>query len=108
MAMTLAEFVSKTNAEMVGDIIIVGSVGTRRIVGSCVDGAFNLNEEGQKLLAELEAPAADDASEEVGESTPAPKRRARAKAAPVVDEPVVEPVVELPVDVVAEVPDLTV
>jgi hypothetical protein len=58
MAMTFEEFQQRTNAELVAGNIIVGNLADRKIVGT-FDGAFNLNEAGQALLAELEAAPAE-------------------------------------------------
>lgn len=62
MAISLQEFVKATNAEEVGGNVIVGIMSTRKIVGKIENGAFNLNEEGQKIAAEIEAGTYDKAS----------------------------------------------
>lgn len=78
MAMTFEEFQQRTGAELVAGNVIVGNLADRKIVGS-YDGAFNLNEAGQTLLAELEAaPAAD-------EKPAGRKKKAAAEEAPAAD-----------------------
>ncbi|MEN6304209.1 MAG: hypothetical protein ABFD96_15865 [Armatimonadia bacterium] len=55
MAMSFEQFVEATGAELVCGNIIVGIQSTRRIVGSMMDGTFQLNEEGHALREQLEA-----------------------------------------------------
>lgn len=57
MAMTFDEFLKASGAEYVAGNIIVGIMGDRKIVGT-YDGVFQLNEAGQAMLDELEAPKA--------------------------------------------------
>lgn len=52
---TLKEFLAKSGAELVAGNLIVGTLTDRRIVGDVRDGTFFLNEEGQKILAAMEA-----------------------------------------------------
>ncbi|MFZ6731991.1 hypothetical protein ACO0LG_08740 [Undibacterium sp. Ji42W] len=54
MAVTQADFVEKTGAEVVGDRFVVGIGAKRRFVGGIVEGSFTLNEEGQELAAAIE------------------------------------------------------
>jgi len=70
MAMTLEEFVKRTGAEEVAGNIIVGQMSERKIVGVVADGTFNLNADGQTILAALEA----------GDPDAADKRAPRKKA----------------------------
>lgn len=57
MAMNYEQFMQASGAELVAGNIIVGIMGSRKIVGTN-DDTFNLNEDGQALMAELEAAAA--------------------------------------------------
>lgn len=70
MAMTFEQFLAASNAEVVGGDLIVGVMKTRRTVGSIATGTFVLNDEGQALLAEYEAAAAE------AESAPKSKTKA--------------------------------
>ena len=54
MAMTIEEFVEKSDAEVVAGNVIVGITDTRKIVGVIENGSFNLNEDGQAILKALE------------------------------------------------------
>lgn len=54
MAVTQADFIEKTGAEIVGDRFVVGTGAKRRFVGDIVEGAFTLNEEGQELAVAIE------------------------------------------------------
>lgn len=62
MAITLEKFVELTNAEEVAGNVIVGIMADRKIVGKVEGGVFNLNEEGQALMAELEGKAEEKKS----------------------------------------------
>lgn len=55
MALNYEQFLELSGAEVVCGNLIVGVLGTRKIVGSVLDGTFQLNEAGQELSAELEA-----------------------------------------------------
>lgn len=56
MAMSFKEFVAASSAELCGDRLIVGYGSERKFVGAITEGTFTLNEAGQELLTELEAP----------------------------------------------------
>jgi len=59
MAISMAEFVEKTQCEVVADQMIHGIGPTRCMIGYVKDGTFTITDEGTALLAELEAkPAA--------------------------------------------------
>lgn len=77
MAMTLEEFMQRTNAELVAGNIIVGALANRKLVGT-YDGTFNLNEAGQELLAELEGRTT--AAEEPVEEKPTRSRKKAVEA----------------------------
>ena len=62
MAVTLEQFVEATGAEIAAGNIIVGMMATRKIVGTVLDGPFNLNEAGLAMAAEIEANASKPAS----------------------------------------------
>jgi hypothetical protein len=62
MAMTIEEFVEKSGGEVVAGNIIVGVMSTRKIVGVIENGTFNLNADGQAILAALEAGKPDAAA----------------------------------------------
>jgi hypothetical protein len=70
MAMTIEEFVSKSGAEVVAGNVIVGIMADRKIVGAIENGTFNLNADGQAILAALEAGKPDAATAR------APKKKA--------------------------------
>ena len=55
MAMTMEEFVKRTNAEVAGGNVIVGLMAERKIIASVIEGVFTLNADGQAVLAALEA-----------------------------------------------------
>jgi hypothetical protein len=55
MALTYEQFLELSGAEVVCGNLIVGQLAERKIVGSVLDGTFQLNEAGQELSAELEA-----------------------------------------------------
>lgn len=74
MAISFDEFVLATNAEVVGDHIIIGSGPSRRKLGSNMDGVFALTPDGHAVMASLEA---GSSKEEAVQAVPAP-------AAPVV------------------------
>jgi hypothetical protein len=67
MAMTAAEFIEKSGAEIVCGKLIVGVQGERNVIGQ-VDPTFELNEEGQTILAELEAGVAPAQAVEDGQA----------------------------------------
>ena len=69
MTMTIEKFIKLTNAEEVAGNLIVGIMSTRKIVGSVTDGVFSFNDEGKKIIEELEAPK--EAVEVVAEAKPA-------------------------------------
>ena len=75
MAITVAEFVAKTGAEEVAGNIILGAMADRKIVGSVTDGVFSFNDEGKKIIEELEAGTYGEAVEEVKEVKPAAKAK---------------------------------
>jgi len=55
MAMSMDEFVKRTNAEVVGGNVIVGQMAERKIIAQVLEGVFTLNADGQAILAALEA-----------------------------------------------------
>lgn len=55
MAMTMEEFVKRTDAEVVGGNVIVGVMTERKVIASVIEGVFTLNADGQAVLAALEA-----------------------------------------------------
>lgn len=55
MALSYEEFVKATGAEVVAGNLIVGIMANRKIVGSILDGTFNLNDDGRALADEIEA-----------------------------------------------------
>lgn len=55
MALSYEQFVELSGCEVVGGNLIVGELGDRKIVGSVLDGTFQLNEDGQALSSDLEA-----------------------------------------------------
>lgn len=81
MSLTYEQFMAKTGAEKVAGQLIVGKKSTRKLVGTYKNGIFNLNDEGKKYLAELDAPQEEPVVQEK------PKRGRRKKE-------VVETVVE--------------
>lgn len=70
MALSYEQFIEMSGCEVVAGNLIVGQMADRRIVGSILDGTFQLNEDGHALAAELEA------------GTPAEKATRRKKAEP--------------------------
>jgi hypothetical protein len=54
MALTAAEFIEKSGAEVVCGKLIIGVQAERNVIGS-LEPTFELNEEGQAIMAELEA-----------------------------------------------------
>ena len=54
MAISFKEFVEKTGAEVCGDRLIVGEGPNRRYVGDIAGGKFNLTEDGEALMEQLE------------------------------------------------------
>lgn len=85
MAMTFDQFMEASGAEYVAGNIIRGIMADRKIIGTYDGGKFQLNEEGQILLEELEADAA---------GAPRPVRRRKVEA---VDTPA-EPTAETPAE----------
>lgn len=71
MAISQLEFIEKTNAELCGDRLILGSGPKRRYIGSIEEGVFTLNAAGQEIAAVIEgggdlaAAIAGDAQPEV-------------------------------------------
>lgn len=57
MALSYDRFVELTGCEVVAGNLIIGQQAGRKVLGSNMDGLFELNEEGLKLAAELEAAA---------------------------------------------------
>lgn len=55
MATSYKEFIEKTGAEICGDRLIVGEGPNRRFVGDIAGGKFNLTEDGEALMEQLEA-----------------------------------------------------
>lgn len=55
MPLSYEQFVELSGCEVVAGNLIVGQLADRRIVGSVLDGTFQLNEDGHALAAELEA-----------------------------------------------------
>lgn len=55
MAITLEKFIKVTNAEEVAGNVIIGVMADRKIVGSVTEGVFSFNDEGKKILEEIEA-----------------------------------------------------
>lgn len=55
MALSYEEFVKATGAEVVAGNLIVGIMANRKVVGSILDGSFNLNDDGRALADEIEA-----------------------------------------------------
>lgn len=55
MAYTVDQFIAAVGAEVAGDNAIVGIGAARRVLGSFSSGAFQFNEEGNAVLAQLEA-----------------------------------------------------
>jgi len=53
--MSYEQFMQASGAELVCGNIIVGQMANRKKVGDRIDGVFTLNDDGQKLLVELEA-----------------------------------------------------
>lgn len=86
MAMTAAEFIEKAGAEVVAGKIIVGVQADRIVVGD-LEPAFVLNEDGQTILADIEAGMSADAA-----TADATKKRAKkaSGAAGSVEAPAVE------------------
>jgi hypothetical protein len=70
MAMTMEEFVKRTNAEVVAGNVIVGELASRAIVGRMENGSFNLTADGLLILEALEKNEADAAQKRV------PKKKA--------------------------------
>lgn len=83
MAMSFEQFMEASGAEYVAGNIIRGIMADRKIIGTYDGGKFQLNEDGQLLLEELEADIAGQ---------PRPARRRKAEAA------------EVPAEVPAETP----
>lgn len=81
MSLTYEQFMAKTGAQKVAGQLIVGKKATRKLVGTYKNGIFNLNDDGKKYLAELDAPQEEPVVQEK------PKRGRRKKE-------VVETVVE--------------
>lgn len=79
MAISMAEFVEKTQCEVVADQMIHGIGPTRRMIGYVKDGTFTITDEGTALLAELEAKPAEEVA--------APKRRRKAENVEPEDKP---------------------
>ena len=64
MAYSREEVAEKLNAEVVGGNLIVGERGDRVFVGkTSEEGVFTITEEGEKLLAALEASKSAEVSE---------------------------------------------
>ena len=59
MAMSYEQFMKSSGAELVCGNIIIGMMANRKKIGDNFDGVFNLNDEGQKLLVEIEAKLID-------------------------------------------------
>jgi DUF1009 family protein len=57
MSVTLEQFIEATGAEIVGGNVVVGVTAERKIVGSVIDGPFNLNDVGLAMSAEIDAGA---------------------------------------------------
>lgn len=55
MAMSYEQFMQASGAELVCGNIIIGMMANRKKIGDNFDGVFNLNDEGQKMLVEIEA-----------------------------------------------------
>lgn len=55
MAISCNEFITATGAEICGDRLIVGEGPARRFVGDMIGGKFNLTEDGEALMEQLEA-----------------------------------------------------
>jgi len=83
MAMSFEQFMEASGAEYVAGNIIRGIMADRKIIGTYDGGKFQLNEDGQLLLEELEADIA-------GQPRPARRRK--------------NEVVEAPAETVAETP----
>jgi hypothetical protein len=77
MALTYEQFLEMSGCEVVCGNLIVGIQSTRKVVGSVLDGTFNLNEDGLALAAELEAAATAD--------KPARRTKKADEAAPAAD-----------------------
>lgn len=68
MAYSREEVAAKLNAEYVGGNLIVGERGDRVFVGkTSEEGVFTITEEGEKLLAALEASKQAETAEAVEE-----------------------------------------
>lgn len=95
MAMTAAEFIEKAGAEVVCGKIVVGIQADRIVVGD-MEPTFVLNEEGQTILADLEAglsaeaAAADATKKRTRKANGAAAANAELDAAPAPVEPPVE------------------
>ena len=75
MAMSYEQFMQASGAELVCGNIIIGTLGDRKKIGDRLDGVFNLNEEGQKVLIELESKGVEQPVAE----KPAAKTRGKKK-----------------------------
>jgi hypothetical protein len=81
MAMTFEQFMEASGSEYVAGNIIRGIMADRKIIGTYDGGKFQLNEDGQLLLEELEADVA---------GAPRPTRRRKNEAADASAEAAVE------------------
>lgn len=73
MSLTYEQFRAKTGAQKVAGQLIVGIKSDRKVVGTYKNGIFNLNEDGKKYLAGL------DATQEKPVAQEKPKRGRRKK-----------------------------
>jgi hypothetical protein len=92
MALTYEQFMAKTGAQKVAGQLIVGKKANRKLVGTYKNSIFNLNDEGKKYLAELDAPVEEPVVQEK------PKRGRRKKEAPVEEVTVDEELASLLAD----------
>lgn len=82
MAITLEKFIKVTNAEEVAGNVIIGIMADRKIVGSVTDGVFSFNDDGKKIIEEIEAGTYGvDAAEEAPAEEPVVKATKPVKAA---------------------------
>jgi len=83
MAMSYEQFMQASGAELVCGNLIIGVMQNRRKIGDRLDGTFTLNEEGLKLLAEIESKmGVTDATPEV---VAKPKKKAKDTPAEAID-----------------------
>jgi hypothetical protein len=53
MTISIADIIKKTGAEVVADLIVLGVMKNRKVIGFLDGNVFTLNEDGQEIAAQI-------------------------------------------------------